>query len=229
MALYDGEIVYADSQVGRLVERLRERNRLDDTVLVLTSDHGEEFIEHGGVQHGHTLYDEVIRVPLIIRYPPRIPEGTVIQGSIVQSLDMTPTLLDLAGIEGHAEMQGESLMPLVRDGESPWQEFAVSESPFADMKAVVTRKWKYIYTSGTRPLKPNLQSAQVPGGRLYDLASDPGELCDVSSEHPEIAAGLHATLLDALPESERERLATQKDLEIHPDVREQLESLGYLK
>jgi arylsulfatase A-like enzyme len=229
VALYDGEIAYADSQVGRLVERLREKNRLDDTILVLTSDHGEEFLEHGGVQHGHTLYNEVIRVPLIIRYPPRIPEGTVLERRIVQSLDMTPTLLDLADITIPAEMQGESLMPLVQDSESPRREFAVSESPFADLKAVVTGKWKYIYTSGTRPLKPSLRSAQAPGGRLYDLEQDPGELRDVSSEHPEIAAGLHAALLDALPESERERLAAQKDLQIHPDVREQLKSLGYLQ
>jgi len=229
VALYDGEIAYADGQVGRLVTRLRERNRLDDTILVLTSDHGEEFLEHGGVQHGYTLYNEVIRVPLIIRYPPRIPEGTVVEGHIVQSLDMTPTLLDLADVARPAEMQGESLMPLVRDRESPWREVAVSESPFSDMKAVVTRKWKYIYTSGTRPLKPNLRSPQAPGGRLYDLAEDPGELRDVCSEHPEIAAGLHAVLLDALPESERERLAARKDLKIHPDVREQLKSLGYLQ
>jgi len=229
VALYDGEIAYADAQIGRLVERLREMNRLDDTILVLTSDHGEEFLEHGGVQHGYTLYNEVIRVPLTIRYPPRIPEGTVVEGSIVQSLDMTPTLLDLVDIARPAEMQGESLMPLVRDRESPWREVAVSESPFADMKAVVTRKWKYIYASGTRPLKPNLRPPQAPGGKLYDLENDPGELRDVYAEHPEIAAGLHSVLLDALPESERERLAARKDLEIHPDVREQLKSLGYLE
>ncbi len=229
VALYDGEIAYADSQVGRLVTLLRERNRLDDTILVLTSDHGEEFLEHGGVQHGYTLYEEAIRVPLVIRYPPRIPKATVIEGSIVQSLDMTPTLLDLAGIKRHAEMQGESLMPLVLGFQAPRREFAVSESPFADIKAVVTQKWKYIYTSGTRPLKPNLRPAQAPGGRLYDLENDPGELCEVSSNRPEIAKELHTILLDALPESERERLSAQKDLEMHPAVREQLKSLGYLQ
>jgi len=229
VALYDGEIAYADAQIGRLVKRLRERERLDDTVLVLTSDHGEEFLEHGGVQHGYTLYEEVIRVPLIIRYPPRIPESVVIDGKIVRSLDMTPTVLDLAGIKRHAEMQGESLMPLVLGFQAPRREFAVSESPFADMKAVVTRKWKYIYTSGTRPLKPNLRSAQAPGGRLYDLEDDPDELRDVSSEHPEIVKELHTILLDTLPESERKRLLAQKDLEIHPDVREQLKSLGYIQ
>jgi hypothetical protein len=74
-----------------------------------------------------------------------------------------------------------------------------------------------------------LRSAQAPGGRLYDLEKDPGELCEVSSEYPEIVKELHTTLLDALPESERARLAAQKDLEIHPDVREQLKSLGYIQ
>jgi arylsulfatase A-like enzyme len=183
----------------------------------------------GGFEQGFDVYDESVAYGEAWNWQWRSPEGTVLERRIVQSLDMTPTLLDLADITIPAEMQGESLMPLVQDSESPRREFAVSESPFADLKAVVTGKWKYIYTSGTRPLKPNLRSAQAPGGRLYDLEQDPGELRDVSSEHPEIAAGLHAALLDALPESERERLAAQKDLQIHPDVREQLKSLGYLQ
>jgi arylsulfatase A-like enzyme len=142
---------------------------------------------------------------------------------------MTPTLLDLAGIERPKEMKGESLMPLVRDQESFWPGYAVSESPFADLKAIVTGKWKYIYTLGTRPLKPNLRLEQTPGGQLYNLEEDPGELHDVYSENPEIAAGLHAILLDALPKPERARIAAQKDLAIHPAVRQQLKSLGYIQ
>jgi arylsulfatase A-like enzyme len=229
IALYDGEIAYADSQVGRLVTWLRERNRLDDTLLVLTSDHGEEFLEHGGVQHGYTLYNEVIRVPLILRYPPRIPAGTVIEDKIVQSLDVTPTVLDLAGIEKPADMQGQSLVPLIRGIETAWRPYAISESPFADKKALITAKWKYIYTPGTRPLNPVLRVERAPGRSLHNLEEDPRELHDVYGENPEIGGRLHAILLRLLPEAERARLAEQKDLEVHPDVVEQLKSLGYLQ
>jgi arylsulfatase A-like enzyme len=229
VALYDGEIAYADSQVGRLVTWLRERNRLDDTLLVLTSDHGEEFLEHGGVQHGYTLYNEVIRVPLILRYPPRIPEGTVIEDRIVQSLDVAPTVLDLAGIEKPAYMQGQSLVPLIRGIESDWRPYAISESPFADKKALITGKWKYIYTPGTRPLNPVLRVEKAPGRSLHNLEDDPSELRDVYAENPEIGGRLHAILLRLLPEAERARLAAKKDLEVHPDVVEQLKSLGYLQ
>jgi arylsulfatase A-like enzyme len=229
VALYDGEIAYADSQVRRLATWLRERNRLDDTLLVLTSDHGEEFLEHGGVQHGYTLYNEVIQVPLILRYPPRIPEGTVIEDRIVQSLDLAPTVLDLAGIEKPADMQGQSLVPLIRGIEPDWQPYAVSESPFADKKALITGKWKYIYTPGTRPLNPVLRVEQAPGRSLHNLEDDPRELRDVYAENPEIGGRLHAILLRLLPEAERARLAEKRDLEVHPDVVEQLKSLGYLE
>lgn len=229
VALYDGEIAYADSQIARLVTHLERKGRLDGTVLALTSDHGEEFLEHGGVQHGYTLYNEVIRVPLVIRYPPRIPEGTVIEDRVLQSLDMTPTLLDLAGIEKPAGMQGESLMALIVDRRQVWRGYAVSESPFADKKALVTGKWKYIFSPGTRPLHPTLKSAEGPARSLYNLEEDAGEFRDVYAEHPEIAAGLHTILLDSLPGAERQRLAARKDLDMHPDVREQLKSLGYLE
>ena len=229
VALYDGEIAYADSQLARLVTHLEEKGRLDGTVLALTSDHGEEFLEHGGLQHGYTLYNEVIRVPLVIRYPPRIPEGTVIQGRVLESLDMTPTLLDLAGMAKPAGMQGESLMALIRDRRAARRGYAVSESPFADKKALVTGRWKYIFSPGTRPLPPTLRAETGPARSLYDLEEDARELRDVYAEHPEIAAGLHAILLDSLPLAERERLAARKDLEMHPDVREQLKSLGYLE
>jgi arylsulfatase A-like enzyme len=229
VALYDGEIAYADNQVGRLVTHLRDRDRLDRTVLVVTSDHGEEFLEHGGLQHGYTLYDEVIRVPLILRYPPRIPAAMVIEDKMVQSLDLTPTLLDLAGIERPEGMQGESLLGLIHDSVPAWPEFAISESPFADQKALITREWKYIYSPATRPLHPDLKSEPSPDRQLYNLLQDPHERHDVAAGNPEVAARLHAILLGLLPEPERARLAVQRDLEVHPDVRQQLKSLGYLE
>ncbi len=228
-ALYDGEIAYGDNEIGKLLRVLDETGRSDDTLVLLTSDHGEEFLEHGGVHHGYTLFNEVIRVPLVLRYPPAIPKGTVIDGRIVQSLDVVPTILDIAGIERPETMQGESLMPLIRDGEAAFREYALSETPFTDMKAVTRGKWKYIYSLGTKTLAPVERINQSRGARLYNLDEDPGELRDVSSENPEIARDLHSLLLRLLPEAERTRLVENQEIEMHEAVKEQLKSLGYLQ
>jgi arylsulfatase A-like enzyme len=229
VALYDGEVAYADSEIGRLLKSLEKRNRLDETLVVLTSDHGEEFLEHGGVHHGYTLYNEVTRVPLVVRYPPQIPQSRVIDDRLVQSIDMAPTILEIAGIEKPAGMQGESLMPLIRNSEASWREYALSETPFTDMKALTKGKWKYIYSLGTRPLAPVHRITQAQGGRLYNLEEDPGELRDVYSENPELARDLHAILLGLLPEAERNRLGENQEIEMHTHVKEQLKSLGYLQ
>ncbi len=228
-ALYDGEIAYADHEIGRLLRALDEAGRIDDTLVLLTSDHGEEFLEHGGVHHGYTLYNEVIRVPLILRYPRAIPKGKTVDRRIVQSIDMVPTLLEIAGIDQPETMEGESLMPLIRNEEASWREYALSETPFTDMKAVTKGRWKYIYCLGTRSLAPVERVPQSRGGRLYDLAQDPGEHHDVHAEHPEIAEDLHNLLVRLLPEAERRRLLAQQEIEMHEAVKEQLKSLGYLQ
>jgi arylsulfatase A-like enzyme len=153
----------------------------------------------------------------------------VIDQRIVQSIDMAPTILEIAGIEKPAAMQGESLMPLIRDGEAPWREYALSETPFTDMKALTKGKWKYIYSLGTKPLAPVRRVTLSQGGHLYNLEEDPGELRDVYSENREIAGDLHAILLHLLPEAERNRLTKNQEIELHTHVKEQLKSLGYLQ
>ncbi len=94
VALYDGEIRYTDGYVGRMLDVLRALDHLDDTVVVVTSDHGEEFFEHGKKGHRNALYDESIRVPLIVRYPPAIPAATVVDRP-VRLMDVAPTILAL--------------------------------------------------------------------------------------------------------------------------------------
>ncbi len=96
--LYDGEILAFDRQLGRLVSYLRVRGLLQRTVVVVTADHGEEFLDHGGLGHGHTLFDELLHVPLLVRMPGGSP-GLVPRETVLQSIDLYPTILALAGVQ----------------------------------------------------------------------------------------------------------------------------------
>ena len=113
--LYDAALCEADELVGRLMTTLRETGELEQTVVVVVSDHGEEFLDHGLLAHGRTLYDEVLRVPLIVRAPGR---AAVEVRTPVSLADIAPTLLDLCGVAPQHEMDGRSLVPLI-DGETP--------------------------------------------------------------------------------------------------------------
>jgi arylsulfatase A-like enzyme len=111
VALYDGEIRYTDDQIGRVLDRLREDGRLDDTIVAVFSDHGEEFKEHGSFGHGGTLYSEVTRVPLILRYPPRILPGTrVLSASVIS--DLPALISSLAGKTPEPQFVDEPPGPL---------------------------------------------------------------------------------------------------------------------
>lgn len=109
IALYDAEIAYLDDQLGRLFEGLRERGRLEDTVVVLTADHGEEFREHQQLGHGRTLYEEQLRVPLIIAGAGAFPPGEH-RSDLASTIDVAPTLLELAGAEPLEHSVGRSLL-----------------------------------------------------------------------------------------------------------------------
>ena len=110
--LYDGEVAYTDGQVGRLFDGLSELGLAGDTLQVLTSDHGEEFWDHGGFEHGHTLYSELTHIPLIMRFDGRLEPGRVSAG--VGHVDVGPTLCELTDIAAPEQFTGHSLVPLVR-------------------------------------------------------------------------------------------------------------------
>lgn len=112
---YDGEIAYADAEFGRIVEALRDAGAYDDTLIVLLSDHGEEFGEHGGWDHGKTLYEEQLRVPLIVKLPGGAHAGAV-RGGLVEMVDIAPTLLDLAGLPPEPRFDGHTFRELLETG-----------------------------------------------------------------------------------------------------------------
>lgn len=138
---YDGEIAYADAQLGRLVAELDP-----GTIIVVTSDHGEEFSEHGLRFHARSLYDAVVRVPLVMRVP-GVAARTV--STPVSLVDVMPTLLDLAGVEGPAGMNGRTLAPALRGQPAPARpillELAHDHQITRDMAGVVSPPWKVIW------------------------------------------------------------------------------------
>lgn len=126
LALYDGEIAWTDHHIGKILDDLETRGLLQNTIVALVSDHGEEFFEHGGKGHRSTLYDEVIRIPMILWYPEKIPAGTRIEAS-TSIIDIFPTLLELAGAPASDQPMGQSLVSLMQRDPGPTARLAISE------------------------------------------------------------------------------------------------------
>lgn len=209
---YDGEIKGMDAGFGRLLEFLAAAGLKDDTILIFTSDHGEEFGEHGKMGwHSHTLFDELLHVPLIIRFPRGQFAGTSIPAQ-VRSIDILPTALELLGVKRDPSFQGLSLIPLVT-GE---------QQTLDDDRAISQR-------DSSRPVPPtSLRRTKWKYHRkkLYDLAADPAEKVDVSGQHPEILAKMRSEIEDALKDSGS---TTSEEAVLDSSLTEQLRTLGYTR
>ncbi len=183
IALYDGEIAYTDQQLGQLFERLQELGVWEDTLVVVTSDHGEEFFEHGAKGHQKTLYDESLLVPLIVHSPTQVPTGRVVTEQ-VRLADIAPTILDLVGLQpkdpGDRAL-GHSLTPTWGDNTSSQHRVAFPALPlFSDLAAVRTGDHKYLRED---------REGQVTEA-LYSLDVDPLEQVDRSVEQAQVLDGL---------------------------------------
>lgn len=167
IAIYDSNVSYQDDLIGKLRTQLEAWGIAGDTMLVITADHGDEQWESGRVGHGGSLAESLIRVPLIIYYPPLFPAGTILEGA--DTIDILPTLLDAMGMQAPVEAQGESLIPLAQGvGRGyPRPSFA---SQYEDWHAMRLANWK-IKAGGTSV-------------KLYDVETDPYEQKDLASERP---------------------------------------------
>jgi arylsulfatase A-like enzyme len=222
--LYDEAIQYADGQVGHLVDRLTERRLLDRTLLIVTSDHGEAFFEHGRYMHGayYDFHDEILRVPLILRVPGACRSGLSIAGQVCL-LDLAPTILEWLGVSPPPEMEGIGLLPLVEGNEGPDRpEHCISEmwdykeewSEPWHCAAVRTETHKYIFDS------------RRPGSReLYNLQADPAESTDVWATEHDTAEPLRAVL-----EAHMKRVEASSSHPLHEDeeITRRLRGLGYV-
>jgi len=158
--LYNGEIAYTDQQFGRFMSELAKMGLNDSTVVLLTADHGEEFNDHGGFEHGHTVYDELLHVPLIMRFPPSVKPATV--SAVVRHIDIAPTLCALAGIGIPPSFQGENLLGVI-SGASTRGSSAMAETEFWGDLLVAWRNEGYKVIR-----KPDV-------AELYHVATDPKE------------------------------------------------------
>jgi len=221
--LYDEEIRLTDEGIGRLLEAVRELGLEERTVVVLTADHGEEFMSHGGLGHGHTLYEELVEVPLLMSGPGMTAGIRV--GRPVSLVSLTPTLLELMGIEhSRAPFQAASFAGLLRGDGAP-DEPVFAEVDFVDMegegrrdahkRTIIEERYKLIRDERTGRVE------------LYDLTEDPDETGDLSERQPDRVARMLAAL-DRHFASLDEALAPVLEREPTMDELLELEKLGYV-
>ncbi len=246
---YDGSIRGMDSEIGRLVESLRQLGLEDKVQIALIGDHGEEFIEHGRMFHGQTVYGELAGVPLILYRPGAIPAGVKIEET-VSSIDLMPTLLDLSGLRAPKRAQGQSLVPLlVAARDAPrgsggsivqaaqalgWKPLpAVTEKarskdaggppPYdTESYGIVADGWKLVHHVH--------RSQGSPEFELFRHAGDPLDLKNVAERHPDVVEKMRAKLAGwrkladqgQLPKGDAAEALSRKELD-------RLRSLGYVQ
>jgi choline-sulfatase len=212
--LYNGEVAYTDHEVGRLLDRLDDLKLTEATITVFTADHGEEFLDHGGFEHGHTLYNELVHVPLVFRYPGQVKPRVV--SEMVGLMDVAPTICELAGVEPEPSFRGRSLVGLLTAG-GPWEPRPiVLEGNF----------WGRPYQAW---IQDGYKLVRGPGGaRLFDLRRDFGETRDCAGEVPDRVMSMLAEMTETFEALAASGRATRSRAELSDDVVKRLESLGYV-
>ncbi len=230
--LYQAEIAVSDAMVGRIIDGLRDRGVLDDTLVILTSDHGENIGDHGMIDHLLSMYESTLHVPLIVRYPERFPAGTT-RTHLVSLVDVLPTALDACNLheEMNATLEPRSLCAdgglerkfIVAENDRPLSALSLVKKlvPGRDvsdidvrMRMVRTETHKLVWRSDRRV-------------ELFDLAADPGELKNVADEHPAVLSELRGYLDEWTRHVEANRI-TEKPPTFNTADRQTIESLKAL-
>lgn len=229
---YDGSIRAMDTEIGRLLERLRELDLDRRTLIVFTSDHGEEFLEHGRMFHQQSVYGELANVPLFFWWPGVVPAGKRV-GATVQSIDTMPTLLELSALAPPAEIQGASLVPFLRTGAHPlWPRPAITEASGRvtptdhepdESFAISLDGWKLVHHPKRAAGRPEFE--------LFDRRQDPLDGKDVAGQHPERVARLARELQAWRKRAESMRVKPDAQLAgtLSAEEIERLRALGYIQ
>jgi len=232
--LYDAAIKYFDCNFEKIVDNLKKLGILNKTIIILTSDHGEEFWEHDGFAHGHTVYNELLHVPLIIGYSSHLP-GKHIK-SHVQLLDLFPTILSLAGIKNDFELRGRDLASAALNNIQINEEIFVEGILFgAEKKGILKDGWKLIENTGKKnkdTLHPlgDIMKYRYPkyerGFELYNINQDFSEKYNLINSYPQIAISLKKHLftfrMTSLDFNRQKKTKLKEKLD-------DLKSLGYIK
>lgn len=227
-ALYDGEISYHDIHFAAILDGLERRGLADDTMVVVTSDHGEEFWDHGSVGHGHNVYEELLHVPMFVRLPGVTDQLQALEAP-VGLVDVMPTILEALGQELPDDLSGRSFLPLLLGKDTPAPRYTVSG---------FMEGWRTIVLGRHKLIHRNADSVA-----LHDLTEDPGEERDVAAEHPitvRWGRGMLGLALAAAdepaagparrPRRRRPRAPRHeaRSTEIDPETEAQLRALGYV-
>ena len=214
---YAGEIAYVDKCIGQVLDRLRALGVYDNTLVIVTADHGEGLGEHGELDHGLLIYQSTLQVPLVIRMP-QGRQGLRVAGN-VSLVDIVPTVLDLVGLKSPEWLEGVSLRAALEGGPAADAERAIygeslSAGTFgcSPLHSLIEGPWKYIL---------------APRAELYDLSQDPGERANLVEKQPLVAQRLRArleTLLKTLQAAARQHGPSS----VTPEAVKRLESLGYV-
>jgi arylsulfatase A-like enzyme len=227
-SVYDEEVRFTDAGIGRLLDALEQRGLDDDTLVVATADHGEEFFGRGWLGHTRTLYEEVIRVPLIVRVP-----GSAVRGRIVDApvslVSLMPTILDYLGIDApDAAFQGPSLRPLIEGSSDAELSPVRSEVRFIvlDPKNVLAEKvaFKHALIDGRHKLIKDFREQSY---ELYDLERDPGEREDLAASRPELLREM-IIALNRTQDVEAADPVDDGNATLDPKDAEMLLNLGYI-
>lgn len=229
IAHYDGEIHFTDQEVGNLLDALAKGGILDETIVIVVGDHGEGLMDHGWMLHGLQIYEEAVHVPLIVRWPAKLPKGKTIVEP-VELVDLTPTILDLTGVAAPKvapPVEGLSLAPalLGKAKLDPERPILVQRRFYAgDNEKGISVKgskhglrvgnWKYI------------EAKEENTFELYDLKSDPGEKKNLADAKPAERDAMAAKLAKTLAGT---AAAAPTARTVSPEDQRKLEALGYVQ
>ena len=225
LARYDAELAFTDAEIGRLLAALDDLGLSRNTIVVIVGDHGEGLMTHGHMNHGVQIYEEAVRVPLLIGWPAGIPGGQVV-AEPTEIVDLAPTLIELAGAsEVPSSFAGYNLAPRLRGEEQlpgdrpvwlyrrPYEGSMVSRIwAKGEQFGVREGRWKYIVGPAERVEE------------LFDLHADPGEEINVRDQHPGVVRRLSGKLDAWRRDHTRE---SSPDIVVSPEDRRRLEALGY--
>lgn len=217
--LFDGNIAFADQEVGALRKALEARGLWEKTVVIVAADHGEGLFEHGWIGHNVHVYEEATHVPLVIRFPRGAGPAGERAEAFVDLLDVAPTIADIFGVLGQGgsatEFQGRSLLDVI--GGAPGKSAVLSRTVWDRPRyALRDERFKFVYDTRTG------------GEEVYDLSADPGESRNVAAEDPIRTAYYREALHHWVAGLARGRGAATEEARLTPEVCENLKSLGYI-